>query len=137
MIYLLDTNSWIDHLRHGPASNVTAKIAAASPGSVCLCSIVVGELIYGAFHSGSAHQAKNLALIASLRQQFTSLPFDDLAAEEYGKTRAHLASLGMQIGPNDLIIAATALSQRCTLVTHNLHEFSRIPGLVIEDWLVP
>ena len=130
MIYLLDTNSWIDHLRNGPASNVTAKIAAASPGSVYLCSIVVGELIYGAFHGGSTHQAKNLALIASLRQQFMSLPFDDRAAEEYGKTRAHPASLGMPIGPNDLIIAATALAHRCVLVTHNTREFGNVPRFV-------
>ena len=98
---------------------------------------MVGELFYGAFHSGPAHEAKNLALIVSLRRQFMSLFFDDLAAEEYGKTRAHLARIGMPIGPNDMIIAATALAHRCTLVTHNTREFSRVPGLVLEDWLVP
>ena len=137
MAYLLDTNSWIDHLRRGPASNVTAKIVAAPPGSVCLCSLVVGELIYGALHGGPAHQAKNLALIASLRQQFMSLPFDDVAAEEYGKARTHLAGVGAPIGPNDLIIAATALARGCTLVSHNTREFSRVPGLLLEDWKMP
>ena len=89
MSHLLDTNSWIDHLRRRPTSKVTAKLAAAPPGSVYLCSLVVGELIYGAFHSGPAHRAGNLALIASLRQQFVSLPLDDQAAEEYGKARGH------------------------------------------------
>ncbi len=137
MIYLLDSNSWIDHLRHGPASKVTAKIATASPGSVCLCSLVIGELIYGALRGGPAHQAKNLTLIASLRQQFMSLPFDDRAAEQYGKIRAHLASMGTLIGPNDLIIAATGLAHGCTLVTHNTGEFSRVPGLLLEDWQMP
>ena len=137
MIYLLDSNSWIDHLRHGPASKVTAKIAAAPPGSVCLCSLVVGELIYGALHGGPAHQAKNLALIASLRQQFMSLAFDDRAAEEYGKTRAYLSSMGTLIGPNDLIIAAIAVAHGCTLVSHNTREFSRVPGLLLEDWEMP
>jgi len=43
--HLLDTNSWLDHLRRGRTSKVTAKLAAASPGSVYLCSVVVGELI--------------------------------------------------------------------------------------------
>lgn len=134
MSHLLDTNSWIDHLRRGPASMVTAKLAGAPPGSVYLCSLVVGELIYGALHSGPTHQASNLALIASLRQQFVSLPFDDRAAEEYGKVRAHLASTGSPIGPNDLIVAAIALAHGRTLVTHNTREFSRVPALVLEDW---
>jgi tRNA(fMet)-specific endonuclease VapC len=134
---LLDTNSWVDHLRRGPTSQVTARLAAASPGTVYLCSLVVGELIYGAFHGGSAHQASNLALIAALRQQFVSLPFDDLAAEQYGKARAALASVGTPIGPNDLIIAAIALGHGCTLVTHNTQEFSRVPGLLLEDWQLP
>lgn len=137
MSHLLDTNSWVDHLRRGPRSKVMAKLAAAPPGSVYLCSIVVGELLYGAYHSGRAHQAGNLALIASLRQQFVSFPFDDRAAEEYGKARAHLASTGTLIGPNDLIIAATALAHGCTLVTHNTQEFSRVPGLLFEDWHLP
>lgn len=137
MSHLLDTNAWVDHLRRGPTSKVTARLAAAPPGSVYLCSLVVGELTYGAFHSGPAHQARNLALIASLRQQFVSLPFDDQAAEEYGRARAHLASVGTPIGPNDLIIAAIALARGCTLVTHNTQEFSRVPGLLLEDWQLP
>jgi len=132
--HLLDTNSFVDHMRRGPSSNVTAKLAAAPAGSVFLCSVVLAELIYGAFHGGASHQAANLALIAGLRQQFMSLPFDDRAAEEYGQIRAHLAGLGTPIGPNDLLIAAIALANRLTLVTHNTVEFSRVPGLTLEDW---
>ncbi len=134
MSHLLDTNSLIDHLRRGPASKVTARLAAAPSGSIYLCSVVVAELMYGALRSGPAHQAANLALIASLRQLFASLPFDDRAAEEYGQVRAHLAALGTPIGPNDLMIAAIALANRVTLVTHNTAEFSRVPGLALEDW---
>ena len=134
MSHLLDTNSWIDHLRRGLASKVTAKLAAAPPASVYLCSVVVGELFYGVMHSGPAYQASILALLAKLRQQFLSLPFDDRAAEEYGKLRAHLAAQGNLIGPNDLIIAAIALANQLTLVTHNTAEFSRVPGLTLEDW---
>jgi tRNA(fMet)-specific endonuclease VapC len=132
--HLLDTNSLIDHLRRGPASNVTTRLAVAPPGSVYLCAVVLAELFYGALHSGVAHQATNLALIARLRQQFVSLPFDDRAAEEYGKIREHLAALGTPIGPNDLMIAAIALANQTTLVTHNTTEFSRVPGLALEDW---
>jgi tRNA(fMet)-specific endonuclease VapC len=131
--HLLDTNAWVDHLRRGPASKVTANLAAAPAGSVFLCSVVLGELIYGAYHSDPAHRANNLALVASLGR-FPSLPFDDRAAEEYGKLRAHLAGLGQLIGPNDLMIAAIALANGMTLVTHNTSEFSRVPALKLEDW---
>jgi tRNA(fMet)-specific endonuclease VapC len=135
MTHLLDTNTVIDYLRKGAASKVTAKLAAAPVGSVCLCSVVWGELVYGAYHSGPANVAKNLALIATLQPRFGSLPYDDAAANEYGKVRSHLAAIGQQIGPNDLMIAAIALANRLTLVTHNTSEFSRVPGLTIEDWL--
>jgi tRNA(fMet)-specific endonuclease VapC len=132
--FLLDTNSFVDHLRRGPVSNVTAKLVAAPPGSIYLCSIVIAELLYGAHHSSQAHQAANLALVSQLRQQFASLAFDDRAAEEYGKIRASLAALGTPIGPNDLIVASIAMANRMTLVTHNTAEFSRIPLLALEDW---
>jgi tRNA(fMet)-specific endonuclease VapC len=132
--HLLDTNSWVNHLRLGPNSKVTGKLLAAPPGSVFLCSVVLAELFYGALHGAAAHQASNLALIASLRQQFVSLPFGDQAAEEYGRVRAHLANLGTPIGPNDLMIAAIALANRLTVVTHNTAEFTRVPGLQVEDW---
>lgn len=66
-----------------------------------------------------------------------SLPFDDRAAEEYGVVRSHLTGLGTLIGANDLMIAAIALANGLTLVTHNTTEFSRVPGLFLEDWQVP
>jgi tRNA(fMet)-specific endonuclease VapC len=65
---------------------------------------------------------------------FVSLPFDDRAAEEYGNLRAHLASLGTSIGPNDRLIAAIDLANGLILVTHNTAEFSSVPGLTLEDW---
>ena len=99
MSYLPDTNSFVDHLRRGPTSNVTARLAAAPSGSVYMCSVVLAELFYGALHGNAAHQAGNIALIANLRHQFISLPFDDRAAEEHGKVRAHLAAQGTPIGP--------------------------------------
>lgn len=65
---------------------------------------------------------------------WTRLPFDDAAAERYGEIRAQLQRAGRLIGANDLLIAATALANGLTLITHNTDEFKRIEGLVVEDW---
>ncbi len=134
MTHLLDTNSCVDHLRGGHASNVTARLVAATPGSVVLCSVVVAELLYGAYRS--AHQHQTLSQVQVFCRPFQSLPFDDRAADEYGRIRAHLAGLGTLIGPNDLLIASIALANGLILVTHNTSEFSRVPGLMMEDWLL-
>ena len=98
---------------------------------------MLGELWYGAFRSGPANKAANDALIAQLRARHVSLPFEDAAAEQYAALRANLATAGQLIGPNDLLIAAIALANGLTLVTHNTAEFGRVPGLVIEDWQTP
>jgi tRNA(fMet)-specific endonuclease VapC len=116
---------------------VVKRIQVGNAADIYLCSVVLGELIFGAFHSGPAHQAANLAQIATLRQQFASLPFDDTAAEQYGAVREDLLRKGLSIGPNDLMIAAIALANGLTLVTHNTAEFSRVTGLALEDWQVP
>jgi tRNA(fMet)-specific endonuclease VapC len=132
--YLLDTNSFVEHMRHGAASNVTQRLLNAPPGSIHLCSVVVAELIYGAIRSGHTKEAANRSLIAGIQARFGSLPFDDAAAEEYGSIRAHLASVGTPIGPNDLMIAAITLANKLTLVTANTAEFGRVPGLHLENW---
>ena len=93
----------------------------------CRCGTAIGR-------TPKLAQAKNLSQVQIFCRQFQSQPFDDLAAEEYGRIRAHLAGLGMLIGPNDLLIASIALANGLTLVTHNTREFSRIPGLKLEDW---
>jgi tRNA(fMet)-specific endonuclease VapC len=122
----------VNHLRHGQASNITIKLAAAAPGSVLLCSVVVAELLYGAHRS--ARKSQTLSQVQAFCRLFQSLAFDDRAAEEYGRVRAHLAALGTPIGPNDLMIASIALANGLTLVTHNTSEFGRVPDLKLEDW---
>ena len=67
-------------------------------------------------------------------EQFVSLPFDDEAAEAYSRIRADLEKIGKPIGPNDLLIAAIAIANDVTLVTHNTGEFGRVKELRIEDW---
>lgn len=132
MTHLLDSNTCIDHLRRGAASRVTARLAAAPIGSVYLCSVVVGELLFGAYRSATRVTA--IPQVQAFCGQFVSLPFEDRAAAEYADIRAHLANLGTPIGPNDLFIAAIGRMNQLTVVTHNTSEFSRVPGLKIEDW---
>lgn len=132
MTHLLDSNSCINHLRLGPASKVTARLAAAAPGSVVLCSVVVAELLYGAHRS--MRKVQTLAEVHNFCVQFTSLVFDDRSAEEYAEIRSYLDNVGTPIGPNDLMIASIARAYSLTLVTHNTGEFSRVPGLKLEDW---
>jgi len=116
---------------------VTVHLSQHPASDVALCSVVLAELLYGAEHSGPAHRVSNRALVANLRGQYASLPFDDRAAEHYGPLRADLASKGTPIGPNDLMIAAIALAHRLTVVTHNTAEFCRVPGLNVIDWQIP
>lgn len=132
--YLLDTNTCAAYLRNRNAL-VVQRIRARRPDELRLCSVVQAELYYGAYHSPRVQA--NLNLLALFLPQFISLPFDDIAAEVYGRVRADLAAKGTPIGPNDLIIAAIALANNCTMVTHNTGEFSRLVGLRLEDWTIP
>lgn len=131
MTYLLDTNAWIRYMRDRNSS-VARRLATIPPGDVALCAVVAGELFHGAYRSNQ--RANNLALISLLLRTFQSFPFDDRSAEVYGRIRAELEAAGTPIGPNDLQIAAIALANGLTLVTHNTAEFARVQGLPIEDW---
>lgn len=135
MIYLLDTNTCIGWLRQNQPE-IVVRIQAQAQADIVLCSVVVGELLFGIERSDPVHRSNTAARVEQLRRQFTSLPFDDAAAEQYGRIRADLIGRGLVIGGNDLLIAAIALARDCTLVTHNTAEFSRVAGLMIEDWQV-
>jgi tRNA(fMet)-specific endonuclease VapC len=132
--FLLDTNACIAYLRRRNA-NVINRVQARPPDELGLCSVVVAELYFGAFKS--PQPAKNFSLLAMFLPVFLSLPFEDRAAKVYGQIRADLEAKGMPIGPNDFMIAAIALANDLTLVTHNTAEFTRVPGLKSVDWHVP
>jgi tRNA(fMet)-specific endonuclease VapC len=84
MTYLLDSNACIGWLRQNQ-SKLVARIKQEGPTDIVICSVVVGELIYGAERAAPAHRANNRMRVEQLRQQFVSVPFDDAAAEEYTK----------------------------------------------------
>jgi tRNA(fMet)-specific endonuclease VapC len=131
MSYLLDTNACIELLRD-PLSSVARRLETVPFSQVVLCSVVKAELHYGALRS--TRPEHSIQILEAFSANFASLPFDDQAAEVYGQIRVHLVQRGALIGPNDLLIAAIALSRQATLVTHNTGEFGRVPGLEIEDW---
>lgn len=133
MKYLLDANACVGWLRNNQPTLV-ARVNATPPDDIRLCSVVVGELEYGVEKSPLAFRPANAARLALFRAKYGSLPYDDSAAEEYGRIRAVLATAGQLIGPNDLMIAAIARLHGLAVVTHNTAEFGRVHGLSVEDW---
>ncbi len=129
--YLLDTNILSDLVRQ-PQGAVAARIATAGEETVCTSIVVAGELRFGAAKSGSIKLADRVDLILSALE---ILPLEAPADRHYGDLRHHLARQGTLIGPNDMLIAAHALSENLTVVTANAGEFSRVPGLKVENWL--
>jgi len=130
-MYLLDTNACIRILNNSSLSLVT-QLHQHKPSDIFLCSVVKGELVYGAFHS--AHPAENLRVLEKFFEPFISLPFDDQSSLIYGRIRSDLARNGTIIGPNDLLIAAIAISNNLTLISANIREFGRIAGLSLANW---
>ncbi len=134
MIYLLDTNAWVQFLRNRHAL-VVQRIQARQPAELRVCAVVMAELFYGCLRS--AKPAANRAKVDAVLQPYLSLPFDTAAADVHARIRHHLETLGTPIGPYDLQIAAIGITNGCTVVTHNTAEFCRVPGLLVEDWELP
>jgi tRNA(fMet)-specific endonuclease VapC len=130
-MYLLDTNACIRVLNR-TSELLVERLRQHDPSEVRISSVVKAELLYGARRSGRV--AENLGVLQRFFQPFVSLPFDDRCAERYGVVRTQLERDGLPIGPNDLMIAATALAHDLTLVTNNTGEFLRVAGLAVEDW---
>jgi len=128
---LLDTNVCIRLLNQNHRT-IIQHFQQHLPGEIAISSIVKAELLYGARHSQRVEE--NLQLLNKFFKPLASLPFDDRCAEEAGQIRADLATQGKPVGPNDLLIAATARAHDSVLITHNTGEFSRITGLRLEDW---
>lgn len=117
---------------NGRSPELKQCLESHKPENIYVCSVVKAELYYGAMRT--RNPTETLQVQKKFLNNFSSLPFNDEAAEHYGKIRAILAAKGQLIGPNDFLIAAIALANQVILVTHNTREFSRVEGLLIEDW---
>lgn len=129
--YLLDTNILSDLLRK-PQGHAAHRIATAGEDSICTSIVVAAELRFGAVKSGSAKLAERVNIMLSA---VDVMPLDKPADHHYATLRQHLNQQGTPIGPNDMLIAAQALAMGLIVVTANLGEFSRVPGLPVENWL--
>lgn len=130
-MYCLDSDICIELMR-GRLPYICELMQNSDPSLFGIPAVVEGELRTGALKS--RHPKKNTLLVERFLAPFKSVPFGRAAAISYGKIRADLEAQGMKIGPNDLLIAATALSAGSTLITHNVREFTRVKGLSVEDW---
>lgn len=129
--YLLDTNILSDLLRN-PGGSVARRIAEKGEQTVCTSIVVACELRFGAEKKQSAALH---ARVEELLSVLEVIALDINADFYYAKIRNDLEEAGTPIGPNDLLIAAHAMSLELTLVTANLKEFSRVSGLAVENWL--
>lgn len=128
--YMLDTNILIYTIRNKP--DVVRRRFEVHDGEMCVSSITAMELLYGA-HKSQAVQ-RNLEIIEGLLGRLELIDFDLAAAEHAGQIRAELAAAGTPIGPFDVMIAGHARSRGLSLVTNNEGEFSRVRGLLLENW---
>ncbi|UXS03197.1 type II toxin-antitoxin system tRNA(fMet)-specific endonuclease VapC [Agrobacterium tumefaciens] len=130
--YMLDTNICIFTIKNKP-QQVRDAFNLRS-GQLCISSVSLMELIYGAEKSVSPK--RNLDVVEGFASRLEVLPYDDIAASHTAQLRAELVRNGTPIGPYDQLIAGHARSRGFIVVTNNRREFDRVPGLRVEDWTV-
>jgi tRNA(fMet)-specific endonuclease VapC len=132
MTHLLDTNICSAHFRRpGGLAHRFLQFG----GGLFIPTVVLGELYTGAYHL--ANPAPLLDQIADLVKDVQVLDFDRACAEQFGKVRGGLLQRGVSVPTADLMIASVALVHDLTLVTHNTADYQNIPGLRLDDWLIP
>ena len=129
--YMLDTNIVIYVIKRRPIE--VLERFNANVGRMVISSITLAELVHGA--EKSAFPERNLRTVEDFISRLDVLSYDQRAAFHYGSIRADLEKKGTPIGLNDLHSAAHARSEALTLITNNLREFSRVNGLISENWL--
>ena len=129
--FMLDTNICIFTIKNRPQQ--VREVFKRHSGQLCISTITLMELIYGAEKSASPE--RNLADVEGFAARLEVLPYDAQAAAHSGQLRAELARVGKPIGPYDQMIAGHARSLGLILVTNNLREFERVPGLRVEGWV--
>ena len=129
--YMLDTNICIYVNKNRPPEIREAFNRHAD--QICISSVTWGELVYGAEHS--AKPEENLSVIEGMSARLEVLAFETHDANHFGQIRSELYRIGNPIGPYDMMIAGHARARGLVLVTNNLREFERVPGLRTENWV--
>lgn len=132
MNYFIDSNVVIDAIRSKQASTISEHFKKVDFSQIKISTVVIAELEYGALHSSNYSKSRNQ--YRNFIKGFEIIPFTEKEADFYGKIRQQLTEDGTPIGANDMLIAATALADEAVIVTHNVDEFSRVKGLIVEDW---
>ncbi|MGA1834505.1 type II toxin-antitoxin system tRNA(fMet)-specific endonuclease VapC [Rhizobium wenxiniae] len=130
--FMLDTNICIFTIKNKPQQ--VRDAFNRHHGQLCISSVSLMELIYGAERSANPEQ--NLVVVEGFAARLEVLPYDELAASHTGQLRAELALNGTPIGPYDQLIAGHARSRGLITVTNNRRDFDRVPGLRVEDWTI-
>ena len=130
---MLDSDTCVYILR-GNSSKVRRRFETASQDTLCISMVTLGELAFGV--SRSQAKDSNRKTVDEFARRLTVIPWDELAAWEYGNLRHTLERQGAKIGALDTMIAAHALSIGASIVTNNVRHFERVPGLKLENWLV-
>lgn len=132
-MYMLDTNAASQAMR-GHAT-FDAKLLALPAGHWCISAVTYSEIRYGAALRPESNRLQKM--VAAFLRMAPVLAWDSKAADQHGALRAQLRTLGASIGDFDEMIAAHGLSIGAVVVTDNTKHFSRVPGLVLENWLRP
>ena len=132
MKYMLDTNICIYIINKKPEATLK-RFQSAANDDICISAITLAELEYGVKHSSDP--AKNQQALIRFLILINILPFDMDAATKYGEIREYLQKQGTPIGALDMLIASHAKAKDLILVTNNLKEFERVPGLKVENWV--
>jgi len=130
-MYLLDTNI-ISYWMRGDAVTIN-RIKTHAPSDLSLSTITLAEIYYG-IEKSPVKKAQRRAKIQKIVSVLKIYPFDEAAAASYARIRAQLEKNGVRISERDTQIAAVAMANRLTVVTHNVKEFGRIEKLSVEDW---
>ena len=130
-MYYIDSNTYV-YFDKNASQALTSKLLSVSPDKIKIPSIVAAELRLGV--EKSVRREFNSERLERFLSLYEIAPFDDASSKYYAKIRAELERSGNIIGANDLIIAATVLSNKGILVTRNTGEFSQISELSIENW---
>jgi len=129
--YLLDTNV-VSHLVRNPSGPVAQRLLKVGPERAGISIVVACEIRFGLAKRGSRELSERMERVL---EELEILPLEPSVDEHYGAIRWSLERAGTPIGPNDLLIAAHARALDLTVVTENVREFRRVPGLRVESWV--